>query len=116
MKTINKQKKERILVTLNSIGDGVITTDVDGRIELLNPVAEQLTGWSHEEAEGYPLDAVFNIRNEITGLPVQNPGPDAMKRRIVNPLQWWLATVLAFSAASMNSYTVSMFVRVKKSG
>ncbi|MFW2439596.1 MAG: EAL domain-containing protein [Arenicellales bacterium] len=67
------EEKERILVTLNSIGDGVITTNVYGVVELLNPVAEQLTGWRHEEAEGRPLKEVFVIKNEITGLPVQNP-------------------------------------------
>jgi len=66
-------EKERILVTLNSIGDGVITTDVDGRVELLNPVAEKLTGWSNEKARGLPLEEVFKIKNEVTGRPVQNP-------------------------------------------
>jgi len=67
------EEKERILVTLNSIGDGVITTDVAGRVELLNPVAQQLTGWCQDEAKGLLLEEIFNIKNEITGRPVQNP-------------------------------------------
>jgi PAS domain S-box-containing protein len=48
-------EKERLLVTLASIAEGVVTTDVDGRVELLNRVAEQLTGWSVDEARGRPL-------------------------------------------------------------
>ena len=67
------EEKERILVTLNSIGDGVITTDMEGKIELLNPVAEQLTGWTHKESLGKPLEEVFNIKNEITGRDICNP-------------------------------------------
>ena len=67
------EEKERILVTLKSIGDGVITTDIEGKIELLNPVAEQLTGWTLKESLGKPLEKVFNIKNEITGRDVQNP-------------------------------------------
>ena len=67
------EEKERILVTLNSIGDGVITTDIHGCIELLNPVAEKLTGWTHKEAKGLPLEKVFNIINEISRQPITNP-------------------------------------------
>jgi diguanylate cyclase (GGDEF)-like protein/PAS domain S-box-containing protein len=77
------EEKERILVTLNSIGDGVITTDMEGRVELLNPVAEQLTGWTQEEAEGLVLEEVFNIKNEITGLPVQNPVKKCIESGVV---------------------------------
>ena len=66
-------EKERILVTLNSIGDAVITTDVHGKIEMLNPVAENLTGWTNQEALGLHIEDVFNIKNELTGRPVLNP-------------------------------------------
>jgi diguanylate cyclase (GGDEF)-like protein/PAS domain S-box-containing protein len=66
-------EKEKILVTLKSIGDGVITTDTDGRIELLNPVAERLTGWDAHDAIGLQLDEVFKIRNEITNRLIENP-------------------------------------------
>ncbi len=67
------REKERAQVTLKSIGDGVITTDPRGRIEFLNPVAEQLTGWSTAEALGKPLSEVFQIINEDTHQKVSNP-------------------------------------------
>ncbi len=51
----------RFGVTLASIGDGVITTDADGNVDMLNPVAEQLTGWRSEDARGRPLHEVFRI-------------------------------------------------------
>ena len=60
-------------VTLRSIGDGVIITDPEGRVQLLNPVAEALTGWKDGEARGRPLDEVFTIVNEATRQPVENP-------------------------------------------
>jgi len=66
-------EQERLLVTLTSIGDGVITTDAEGRVVLLNPVAESLTGWSSAEAAGQELQAVFRIVNEKTRQPVDNP-------------------------------------------
>jgi diguanylate cyclase (GGDEF)-like protein/PAS domain S-box-containing protein len=55
------REKERLRVTLNSIGDAVITTDTIGNIVYLNPVAETMTGWRDEEASGLPLSAVFKI-------------------------------------------------------
>ncbi|MET0119040.1 MAG: EAL domain-containing protein [Sedimenticola sp.] len=67
------EAKEHAEVTLHSIGDGVITTDNNGVIQYLNPVAETLTGWSLAEAKGKALDQVFHIVNEITGLPSPNP-------------------------------------------
>ena len=54
-------EKERLSVTLRSIGDGVITASSQGKVILMNRVAEELTGWSQEEAEGKPLDLVFNV-------------------------------------------------------
>ncbi len=67
------EEKERAQVTLHSIGDGVITTDPQGYVEYLNPIAEELTGWSTEEAKGQPLSRIFHIINEITRSPVINP-------------------------------------------
>ena len=58
------EERERLRVTLHSIGDGVIATDVCGRITSLNNVAEQLTGWANEEAIGLPSADVFNIVDE----------------------------------------------------
>ncbi|MDD3814242.1 MAG: PAS domain S-box protein [Desulfocapsaceae bacterium] len=66
-------EKERLAVTLRSIGDGVITTNIEGRIVLINAVAERLTGWTQREAEGRPLTEVFTIINEKTRQPCENP-------------------------------------------
>jgi PAS domain S-box-containing protein len=66
-------QREQLRVTLESIGDAVIATDLRGHITLLNGVAQRLTGWSGPEAVGKPLAAVFIIRNEHSGLPVENP-------------------------------------------
>jgi diguanylate cyclase (GGDEF)-like protein/PAS domain S-box-containing protein len=67
------EEKEKAQVTLQSIGDAVITTDAQGCIEYLNPVAEDLTGWDSKEAQGRALSEVFNILNEVTREPLQNP-------------------------------------------
>ena len=67
------REKELAQITLESIGDGVIRTDDRGRIDYLNPVAEELTGWSEEEAEGKRLREVLKIVDEATGVPVENP-------------------------------------------
>jgi|GEM_PF-744443 len=66
-------EKERLAVTLASIGDGVITTDTDCRVVLMNRVAEDLTGWRREEAAGRTLPEVFHIEHETTGEPMENP-------------------------------------------
>jgi PAS domain S-box-containing protein len=68
-----RTESERLLVTLRSIGDGVIVTDTAGNVELLNGVAEALTGWSLEDARGRPATEVFHIVNETTRLPVESP-------------------------------------------
>jgi len=66
-------EKEQLFVTLRSIGDGVITTDIEGRIVLMNKVAEELTGWTLEEAQGRHLSSVFKIVNELTHEVSENP-------------------------------------------
>jgi len=66
-------QREWFEVTLASIGDAVITTDIEGRVTFLNPVAENLTGWRLEEAQGKPLPTVFRIINEDSRNPVDNP-------------------------------------------
>ena len=77
-------EKELAQVTLQSIGDAVITTDALGQVRYLNPVAENLTGWSQDEAQGLPMQEVFNIVNETTRLPVANPIEEALREgRIV---------------------------------
>ena len=66
-------EKEHLAFTLRSIGDGVITTDVEGQVVLLNKVAEELTGWPAEEALGRPLGEVFYIVDEKTRARCENP-------------------------------------------
>jgi PAS domain S-box-containing protein len=73
-------EKEQLSVTLRSIGDGVITTDTEGRVLLINRVAEALTGWPMEEAIGAPLHTIFKIVNEKTGLPCENPVDKVLKQ------------------------------------
>ena len=77
------ERREIFRVTLRSIGDAVITTDIEGRVTYLNEVAESLTGWSHQEALGQPLDRVFHIINEQTRKPVENPATRALRDGIV---------------------------------
>jgi PAS domain S-box-containing protein len=66
-------EKERLAVTLCSIADGVITTDTEGRIVLMNNAAEELTGWKRREAEGKLLTEVFQVIDSKTRLPCENP-------------------------------------------
>ncbi len=66
-------EKERLAITLQSIGDGVITTDLHGDIQLLNRVAEDLTGWSYNEAVGRPLEEIFYIVDYATRKRRANP-------------------------------------------
>src|SRR3984893_2312732 len=66
-------EKERAQVTLNSIGDGVLSTDISGNVTYLNVVAEHMTGWSRKEAIGRPLTEVFQIIDGTTHKPAQNP-------------------------------------------
>ena len=75
------EERERLRVTLNSIGDAVITTDHHGRVTYLNPVAENLTGWPGRDAAGKPLDEIFRIVGEETREVVENPALRVLKER-----------------------------------
>jgi PAS domain S-box-containing protein len=68
-----RKQSDWLRVTLSSIGDAVITTDVEGRVTFLNRVAESLTGWTPDEAMGRPLSDIFHILNEESRQPVENP-------------------------------------------
>lgn len=74
------KEKESAQITLQSIGDGVITTDSKCRIEYLNPVAEQLTGWRLEHAQGRLVDEIFRSFHEETCEPLENPLAVAIRR------------------------------------
>ena len=67
------RSEQRLRTTLQSIGDAVITCDPEGRIDSMNPVAEQLTGWAQQEAQDQPLEKVFQIVDETTREPLENP-------------------------------------------
>ena len=76
-------EKERLKVTLESIGDGVISTDSRMRVSFMNPTAERLTGWTMREASGRPAGEVFTIVDELTGEPGVNPVAECLKRQQV---------------------------------
>jgi diguanylate cyclase (GGDEF)-like protein/PAS domain S-box-containing protein len=74
------REKESAQITLQSIGDGVATTDADGHVQYLNPVAEGLTGWKLDHAVGHSIDEIFRGFHEETCEPVENPVLVAMRR------------------------------------
>src|SRR5256885_4735839 len=78
-----RQQRKWFAVTLASIGDGVITADVNGNVTMLNPVAERLTGWTSVEAKGRPLAEVFHIINEDTRDDVENPALRAIAEGVI---------------------------------
>jgi diguanylate cyclase (GGDEF)-like protein/PAS domain S-box-containing protein len=78
------KEKELLQVTLQSIGDAVITTDTKANITFMNPVAEELTGWRAAEALGRPVASVVRIIDEATGGPVESPVDECM--RLVRPI------------------------------
>jgi PAS domain S-box-containing protein len=68
-----------VATTLRSIGDAVITTDPDGRVSFMNPIAEALTAWSEADAHGRPLEEVFDILSEVTRAKVESPVTKALR-------------------------------------
>ncbi|MEL7312401.1 MAG: diguanylate cyclase, partial [Pseudomonadota bacterium] len=74
------REKESAQITLQSIGDGVITTDEKYIVEYINPVAEELTGWKVDDATGRPLDEIFRSFHEETCEPLENPLAIAVRR------------------------------------
>ena len=68
-----RSNREWLLTTLRSIGEGVIATDPQGRIEFLNAAGEELTGWKQSEARGRPVTEVLKTFDEGTGLPIRDP-------------------------------------------
>lgn len=75
--------QEEARTTLYSIGDGVLITDSKGCVKQLNPVAEQLTGWSEKDAEGKPLDEVFHVIHEQTRERIENPIHKVLKEKVI---------------------------------
>lgn len=81
-----KISEEKLGVTLNSIGDAVIATDTEARVTLINPVAEQLTGWTQAEAIGRPVDEIFHIINKETRHLALIPVMDALTHGTIQGL------------------------------
>ncbi len=79
--------KEKLQATLISVGDGVITVDVDHKIEFMNPVAEKLTGWKIDDAIHMPLEVIFNIINEYTRTQVKSPVEEAFEKNEIVELK-----------------------------
>jgi len=74
-----KENHNSLNITLNSIGDGVIATDLEGKVTMLNPVAEKLTGWKQKDAKGKHFSEVFRIVNANTRATVENPIINVLK-------------------------------------
>ncbi len=77
------EREENLRVTLHSIGDAVIATDLKGCVANMNPVAEELTGWKIEEAAGKPITEVFNIVHAHTGERAGNPVEKVLKKGMI---------------------------------
>ncbi|WP_103029776.1 PAS domain S-box protein [Salinibacter altiplanensis] len=75
-----REREEYLSVTLSSIGDAVIATDTSGRVTEMNGVAERLTGWAPEEAQGRLLEEIFQIKNAKTGAPVESPSNEVLRK------------------------------------
>ena len=77
------EQREWFRITLAGIGDAVIATDTDGNVQFLNPIAQNLTAWSAEDAQGRPLETVFTIVNEETRQSVENPALRAVREGVI---------------------------------
>ncbi len=81
-----RESHEEFKTILYSIGDGVITTDINGRIRQMNHTAAELTGWSEKDAEGKPFEEVFNIIDDVTRSKVENPIAKVLSQKVASEL------------------------------
>ena len=77
--TAPHEQPAMLRITLTSIGDAVITTDIKGLVTLQNPVAQSLTGWTQADSAGVPLEKIFEIVDEETRQPIENPASTALR-------------------------------------
>ena len=82
-----KASEEMVSVTINSMGDGVLATDTQGRVTLLNSVAENLTGWSLAEATGQPVENIFHVLNHDTRVAADIPVAEALSGGAVKSME-----------------------------
>ncbi len=79
-------EKERAQISLHSIGDGVITTDINGCIDYMNPVAEALTGWRYHQVMSMSMEAVLHLEDELTGKVIPDPSLRCLtEKRVIAP-------------------------------
>ncbi len=79
-------EKDRAQITLHSIGDGVITTDTNGCIDYMNPVAESLTGWRSHQSIGKSIGAILHLEDEVTGRVIPDPTHRCLtEKRVIAP-------------------------------
>lgn len=97
------EEREKYKTTITSIGDGVISTDANGKIDIINKVAENLTEWTQKEALGKPLDEVFHIINEKTRKECENPA----QKVISSGLTIGLANHTALISRYGNQYSIA---------
>lgn len=76
-----REERELFKTTLHSIGDGVISTDSQGNVDIMNAVAEKLTGWTNAEAKGLPFQTIFNTIYEFTGKSSDSPVDQVLKQK-----------------------------------
>ncbi len=74
-------ERELLAVTLHSIGDGVISTDTDGKTVMINKAAQELTGWNYNEAMGLPLKKIFTIVEETSKISIENPAEKILRTK-----------------------------------
>ncbi len=75
--------EQSLRTTLSSICDGVIATDTEGHVGMMNEVSQQLTGWSQEDAHGLPIETVFRLLNRNTRQPVEDPATTVQRLNCV---------------------------------
>ena len=109
---------ERAQVTLNSIGEAVICTDIVGKVTFLNPVAEKMTGWSLQDAAGRPMDEVFQVLDATSRETTPNPMEIAVdQNRVVHlPLNCILIRRDGFEFRSRTPLRPSMTVEGRDRG
>ena len=101
------EEKERLIVTMQSIGDGVITTDFAGNIVLLNKVAEEISGWKTEEAAGMPLEHVFQVVDNQTRKKCVLPVDEIVTGGRITGLETNIALITKKGATKSIAYSGS---------
>jgi len=89
-----EESEQWLSVTLNSVGDALIAADEKGRIKFMNPVAQKLTGWTEEQAQGKPIETVFRV-TDVAGAPITDLKKDALLLGACEKVEFADSTLLA---------------------